>query len=226
MILSSPLNLMAEQNKWVDYELQDASLDVVGDMLKLSSIPIGAGANYRIGREVMYKTLYIRGKIQAAGSRGTPAPIWAPPCRTRLVVVLDRQPILDDFGPPYVDKGSMKLTNVFFNFNDWNVDSLPDWNYLDRFLILYDRTDILQPVVNDTDGITATDTVINLDIEIPLDGIISVQGPNGSGLVYDNGIITNLLGIGIFSDVTTTEVPPDDYLPDLSLNVRLRYEDK
>lgn len=214
---------MTQQVKWKDYALSDASLDINGELLKFLSIPKGVGANNRIGREIAYKSLYIRGKITQAGARGTTIPIWAPPCRSRLVVVLDRQPVLDDPGPPYVDKGSMKLTNIFFNFNDWNVDSLPDWNYMDRFEILYDRTDILQPVVNDTDGVNATDAIVNIEIEIPLDGIYSIQTDEDDK--YDFGVVTNLLAIGIFADVATTEDPPEDYLPDLTLNVRLQFED-
>lgn len=193
--VKAAMSLLGEK-KFVD-TTSSPVFDTTGTIKLLATVPVGPGANERIGKKINWKSLQVRGRI-LAGSTGTVAD-------PSLLIVYDKRPTgtlpaITDI----LESAQSKALNNAQNENRFRILRRFDWAMAG----------------NSTTPATGTE-VVSADFFLPLKGLVAEYKSalsTGTGAIAD--IDTGALYlVTVGSNGAGTAAPSGD------LTFRVRYED-
>lgn len=195
------------ERKFYDIDSGTVRANTTGAFSLLSVPVLGSDFTNRIGRKILNKSLYIRGRVTIT-SAVTGAVNTIGCQQARMIIVVDNQP--NGAAPATTDLLKQSL-----------VESQLNANNRDRFKVIKDKTFIFEPYINVTTATQAQSAVNRASYDIKCYKKLNVEtifnGTNGgtigdvnSGAIYMFWIGSNIAGGSDVSAILTTRIRFDD----------------
>lgn len=135
------------EKKVLDIATGTVQVNTTGSISLLNGCIQGTDYTQRIGRKIVLKSVYIRGRVQSEASIG-PSPVISAGQMARLIIVIDTQP-----------NGVIFAITDLLNTSD--PSSQLNLNNRDRFMILCDKLYVIDPFAFSTTATTAYASMSN-----------------------------------------------------------------